>query len=203
MAQTQRILDAVWGAVLGATILGGFVLAGAAPVPVANPHDRDLAALEARARALPAMSSIYLPPQGDGYMAEAILLQRVVENVMNVDVRYEPFGDELAGEAGFTDLDPRVPPAVHIDKALSWNARLEVLAHEAGHRLQPPTLPGPSSESEVFAQAVSYLVCLEFNRNTLEVSASYLALHKSALHVLTDQRKEIEYAVIVLTGGLK
>lgn len=202
MARISQTLNAVWGFILGATTMVGVWLMITTPA-YHNSHDLALARLEARARQLPAMSSIYIPPQGDGYMAEAILLRRVVENVMNVGVRYEAFTDEQAGEAGYTNLDPQAPPVVHIDRDLGWTARLEVLAHEAGHRLQPPTLSGPSSESEVFAQAVSYLVCLEFNRDTLEVSASYLAIHKAALHVLTDNRKEIEYAVTVLTSGLK
>jgi hypothetical protein len=204
MAQTRRILDSVWGVIVGFTVAMGIVVAMGPPsTTVPNSHSQDLAALEARTRQLPALSAFYQPLTDDIYQREALLVERVVMHVLNVHVLYDKFGPDMAGVSGYTDMSPRAPLSIHIDAALRWTARLEVLAHEAGHRLAPPALQGPTSESEVFAQAVSFLVCGDLGHDTLQSSASYLAVHKGGLSVLTNDRKEIEYAVTVLVGGLK
>jgi hypothetical protein len=204
MAQTQRIHDSLRGVVVGLTMAMGFIVALGLPNATApNTHSQDLAALEARTRTLPALSAFYQPLPDDNYKREALLVERVIMHVLNVHVLYDKFGPDMAGVSGYTDMSPRAPLSIHIDSALRWTARLEVLAHEAGHRLAPPALQGPSSESEVFAQAISFLVCKDLGHDTLESSASYLSVHKGGLGILTNDQKEIEYAVTVLVSGLK
>lgn len=183
--------------VFSLTVFALFVLVALTPLVIERPP---LVQLEHRARQIPALHTIYMVPTDDNYHFAALRLQAIVENVMGVEVRYIDIDDPDL--AGWTMLNPSAPRAVQIDKALKGTARLEVLAHEAAHRLQPPVFAPTSSESEVFAEAVSFLVCRVYGHDDLETAATYLAIHKGGLHVLTDYRLEIDYAVTVLSGGM-
>ncbi len=157
--------------------------------------------LENRTRQIPALHTVYMAPMDDDFFYATIRLQNTVQQVLGVAVDFTEMDD--ASLAGWTQLQPSAPRAVHVDNQLHWTARLEVLAHEAGHRLQPPVFAPTSSESEVFAEAVEFLVCRAYGHDTLEISANYLAVHKGGLHVLHDYRMEIDYAVAVLTAGAR
>lgn len=159
-----------------------------------------LTRLERHARAVPALHMVYMEPQDDDFFYQTKQLEAVVQEVLGVEVNYISL--ENTGLAGFTAFGPKAPRAVNIDEKMHWTARLEVLAHEAGHRLAPPPIQIPGSESEVFAEAVSFLVCRAFGHDNLNTSATYLSIYKDGLHVLHDNRMEIEYAVTVLTGGM-
>jgi hypothetical protein len=154
--------------------------------------------LEHRTRSIPMFHAVYVPPAGDEFMGQALVLQGIVETVLGVQVIYEPITED--DMVGWTKIGPGIR-AVHVEAGIGWTGRLEVLAHEAGHRLQPPVFDAKSSESEVFAETVSFLVCRVYGHDTLEKSANYLAVHKGGLHVLRDYRQEIEFAVAVLSGG--
>jgi hypothetical protein len=156
--------------------------------------------LEHRTRQIPALHTIYMAPTDDAYAMQAARVATIVENVLGVQVNFIKMDDPDL--AGWTMLQGTAPRAVNIDQGLHWTARLEVLSHEAAHRLQPPVFPPSSSESEVFAEAVSFLVCRAYGHDSLEISANYLAVHKGGLHVLHDYRMEIDYAVAILTAGI-
>lgn len=178
------------------------VAMGAATIATFPQNIDPLRQLEARARAIPALHTSNSVPVDDRYQEQLIRTETVVQFVLGVHIIYMDI-DEAEGILGFTMLDTKQPRAVVVDSKLHATARLEVLAHEAGHRLQPPVWDSNTSESEVFAQAVSYLVCLSYGHDTLDSSAAYLAVHKGGLHVLTDYKLDIEYAVMVLSGGTR
>ena len=64
---------------------------------------------------------------------------------------------------------------IQIDSALSWDERYTVLAHEAGHTLQPLRLT--EQQAEVFAESVSLVLCHDGVRE----HARYLANLKADL----------------------
>lgn len=154
--------------------------------------------LEDRTRELPAMATLYIAPLDDNFAPQTLRLETVVEFVMGVQVNYVDI--EEPGLFGFTQLKPNVHE-VNVLKTLHQTARLEILSHEAAHRLQPPTI-STDSDSEVFAESVSFLVCRVAGHDDLERASVYLAVHKGGLHVLRDYRQDIDYAVMVLTGGM-
>lgn len=165
------------------------------PVPQLAPLDQ----LEARTRTLPAMAQVYSAPTDNMFSAQTVRLETVVQFVLGVQVNYIDIGDPDL--YGWTNTNPRKPRAVNISKSLKQTARLEILSHEAGHRLQPPTIEA-TVDSEAFAEAVSFLVCRAAGHDTLEKASVYLAVHKGGLHVLKDYRIDIEYAAMVLSGGM-
>ncbi len=87
---------------------------------------------------------------------------------------------------------------IQVDESLDWTARLMVLAHEAGHLMEPDSLN--KVEGEVFAEAVGYLVCRHYGLDDPQAHARYLASYKSGFHVFEDWALEIDYAVRVLTS---
>jgi hypothetical protein len=179
--------------------IGLMVIPSAAVVALDAARD-PLDKLEQRTRQIPALHTAYLAPTDDAFAVQAARVETVVENVLGVEVKYTEIND--LPFAGYTQMQPGAPRLVTIDSRLHWTARLEVLSHEAAHRLEPPVWSPNSSESEVFAESVSYLVCRKLGHDTLEISANYLAVHKGGLHVLKDYRLEINYAVAILTAGI-
>lgn len=88
---------------------------------------------------------------------------------MGWQVTYEP--DLLErGVYGYTNLDDRT---IHIERSLSWNTRLAVLAHEGAHTLEPGRLS--RAQAEVFAECVAALVA----RDGYAEHARYLATLKA------------------------
>jgi len=81
-----------------------------------------------------------------------------------------------AGAYGRTIYQPH---KIIIERALHWNERYLVLAHEAGHALSPAYLR-QEPESEVFAEAVANLVC----RCGYRENARYLASARGSLSTL-------------------
>lgn len=88
-------------------------------------------------------------------------------------------------------------PAVHliaIDEALSWDDRYSVLAHEAGHVLQPGYLDYDAGE--VFAESVATLVT---TNHRFREHARYLASLKGAFIVtVAAEWQAIYHAAAVL-----
>ena len=62
-----------------------------------------------------------------------------------------------------------VQHVIYVDRSLYWNARFAILAHEAGHTMQPSWLN--QEEADCFAESVSALVA----RDDLRSHAHYLA----------------------------
>lgn len=104
-------------------------------------------------------------------------------------------GNGPDGAGGYTILEKRL---VFVDPAYSWNARLVVLAHEAGHVLQPVHLTEP--EGEVFAESVGYLVLRHFGAGNVKAHGHYLAQYKSGLYIIRQYDREIRRGARVLTG---
>lgn len=137
---------------------------------------------------------------GDGYRFErandqfwnAIQVGSIINQDLGGRIAFQWLGPGMAG-----DTDP-ITRKVRINSALSWNERLATLAHEGAHLLEPNNLD--HADSEVFAEAVAYLVCRSFGLDRVEDHARYLAGHKSGLHVLIDYRREIERAARILEG---
>lgn len=143
--------------------------------------------LEREARSFSAWEQSYDAPTGSDRAGEYGRLARVIAVVLGAEVREQAIGQV----AGYTIRQERL---IVIDSSLSTNAKLEVLAHEAGHLLQPPGVEG--DDGQVFADAVSFLVT---GRNS-RTYARYLAGHKASLHVLKTYRREIKWAAKVLEG---
>lgn len=79
-----------------------------------------------------------------------------------------------------------------LDADLSSCGRVEVMAHELAHLLGP-RFTGQRAASEVFADAVSYLVAREvLPTDPLPRYARYLAGYKHGLTVLDLYRREID-----------
>ena len=106
------------------------------------------------------------------------------------EVSYQPRlslnGQEVYG---LTDPGPRI---VLIDARLHWNARLAVLAHEAGHIMSPMGLT--REQGEVFAESVGALV----SHDGLREHARYLADVKAEVLVMAIFWRDIYRAAAVL-----
>ena len=126
-------------------------------------------------------------PVGNSREQEYRRLQRLAWMVLGVQVQ----ASATPGVAGLASREARI---IAIDPTLSPNAALQVLAHEAGHILQPDGLS--KAEAEVFADAVAYLV----TGDDVHVYGRYLAGSKQGLGVLKTYRREIEWAATVLSG---
>lgn len=81
-------------------------------------------------------------------------------------VKYAPIEGDVFGE---TFPDRR---AIVIEDRLHWNARYAVLAHEAGHTLQPAW--ATRNQGEVFAECVAALLA----QDGLREHARYLAKYR-------------------------
>lgn len=91
---------------------------------------------------------------------------------------------------GATDKEEHT---VQLEAELKWDARLAVLAHEAGHILQPHWVN--HEQEEAFAEAVATLV----SRDGFREHARYLSRHKLALlTVLLTETSAIYHAAAVL-----
>lgn len=92
-----------------------------------------------------------LSPQNDRYWDAQDLMQRLQAH--GYRVTFEPDLITTQGAYGFTDPHDF---SIHVDQSLSWNSRLAVLAHEAGHTLQPARRT--QGQREAFAESVAMLV---------------------------------------------
>lgn len=73
---------------------------------------------------------------------------------LHYDVTYQRDLNYMGSKVfGLTDTNAH---HIYIEEDLHWNDRFAVLAHEAGHTLQPGYLD--RQEGDVFAESVSYLV---------------------------------------------
>jgi hypothetical protein len=161
------------------------ILACAFSLCSTDPLDR----LERQASSLTFWQQSYDAPVGDSRLQDFLRLQRLAVSVLGVKLQ-AGVPDGIAGLTAFTE-DGRV---ISLDPTLSPNAAYQVLAHEAGHVLQPTGLS--KQEAEVFADAVSMLV----TGDNVHVFSQYLAGSKSGLGVLRIYRKEIRWAATVLRG---
>lgn len=108
-------------------------------------------------------------------------------------IAYHPATADL----GMADIELR---AIFIHPSLSLNGRLQVLAHEGGHFLQPMSAWGDLAVSQVFAQLVSHGVCRYYGLTDELMFANYLAGYKHALASERYLRRDIQFAVEALTG---
>jgi hypothetical protein len=148
-----------------------------------DPLDR----LEHQTQSITYWQQSYDAPVGNSREQDFYKLQRLVVTVLGVRLQ----AGTPDGIAGATAREERI---IAIDPTLSPNAGLQVLAHEAGHILQPEGLT--KAEGEVFADAVSMLV----TGDNVKVFSHYLAGSKSGLGVLKIYRREIYWAANVLSG---
>lgn len=80
--------------------------------------------------------------------------------------------------------------------------RLEVLAHEAAHHLEPEALRSFSDEKDqLFADVVSTLVMRKFGIDNLAVAVKYMALYREWVGETRKWEREIREAVEKLTEG--
>jgi hypothetical protein len=149
-----------------------------------NPLDK----LERQASELTYWQQSYDAPTGSSREQDLLKLARLVETALGVQVQQ---AGAPPGTAGVSSRQHRI---IALDGTLSPNAKLQVLAHEAGHILQPEGLT--KAESEVFADAVALLV----TGDDVHVFSHYLAGSKSGLGVLRIYRREIQWAARVLSG---
>ena len=171
-------------------LIGAIVVVASHPLSDAEALRR----LEARAIAIPVTQAGYHAPISTDRYHDAQRLSRITVRVLGATIAYTK--DGMPG-----DLDGMAVPSarmITINPSLAWDARFQVLAHEAAHVIQPSTLA--TSEAEVFADAVSYLTGRRYGYDDLETIARYLASHKQALSVLRVYATEISWAALVLTG---
>jgi hypothetical protein len=110
------------------------------------------------------------------------------------------------------DLPPEAPYAgiaygqhktILLKPRMSINAKFEVLAHEAGHLLQPPAIEAGSQVGQLFAELVGVEVQKFYGSTTAEkVAAPYLAQMKYAFPAWRWMKRDIAYAVKALTGQI-
>jgi hypothetical protein len=143
--------------------------------------------LERQTQSITYWQQSYDAPVGNSREQDFYKLQRLVVSVLGVRLQ----AGTPDGIAGVTAREARI---IALDPTLSPNAGLQVLAHEAGHVLQPYGLT--KAEGEVFADAVSMLV----TGDNVQIFSHYLAGSKSGLGVLRIYRKEIQWAAKVLSG---
>ena len=110
---------------------------------------------------------------------------------LNYSVRYQK-GLSLMGVPlyGLTNTEEH---SVVIEAGLSWNARYAVLAHEAGHTLQPGW--SDRAQGEAFAEGVAFLV----SKDGCREHARYLSsIRGEALFMLLVEWPSIYHAAAVL-----
>lgn len=144
-------------------------------------------------RATPWIEQTAVVPEGDdAKLAAERLTVRIREQLVAIVV-YSGMED-YGGVLGLTLRNER---HILVHKDLGWNARLVVLAHEAGHLLQPRMLT--DAESEVFVEGVSWLVGRRLHGDFAdEAHRRYLAQYKALLWVWRAYRADILYAVELL-----
>jgi hypothetical protein len=135
----------------------------------------------------------YQPTPGDSMRAPLEALEKRLAD-WGVTVGEIP---PTFGGIGLASAENRT---ILLKPGLSVNARFEVLAHEAGHLLQPPTL-GDQAVAQLFAELVGVGVQKFYGSQTAElVAARYLAQFKYAFAAEKHLRTDIQYAVEALTG---
>jgi hypothetical protein len=137
----------------------------------------------------------YTPTPGDdmaGPLAE--LTTRLEAWGVRVEDLPETPGRPMVGLAS---LEYRV---VQIQRGLSVNARFEVLAHEAGHLLQPPGLQD-RAVAQLFAELVGVGIGKFYGaKHCEEIAAIYLASFKYVFGAEPHLRRDITYAIEAMTG---
>lgn len=131
-----------------------------------------------------------LPPSDNAIGA----LERIAA-ALGVNVVFAP---TLTEEQGALGMFVPAQRQISIDAGLSSVLRMQTLAHELAHVIQPPHLN--HSESEVFAETVAAVVSRRFGVNTLPSSSRYLADHHMALRVAREYHADILWAANVLAG---
>lgn len=91
---------------------------------------------------------------------------------------------------------------IDIEKSVDVNARLEILAHEAGHLFHNGAVS--TSEAEVFAELVGANVLAHYGfPGAKEKSAQYLASYKYGFASLPFVESDIDLAVKALIGQIE
>lgn len=175
---------------LALTFLGSFAVTYFHIEHVNDP----LAKLERQTRRVVYAASGHRAQPGNEAYWDALQMVSTVNVVLGIEAT---FVDD-PGFGGALGVTNRATRTIILRNDLSWNERLGVLAHEAGHVLQPASLD--RVESEAFAEGVAYLVCRGFGRDDVWFHANYLAQYKTGLHTLRDYRREIEWAARLLLG---
>jgi hypothetical protein len=109
---------------------------------------------------------------------------------LGISVEYADLPDGLSGQA--------LGHAIVIDARLEPNARLEVLAHEAGHLFQPESFS--RVEAQAFAELVGADVCARLGFPMHRTSGRYLAAFKNGLAAAVAAKVDRERAVRILLG---
>jgi hypothetical protein len=135
----------------------------------------------------------YIPTDGDSMRAPFLDLAGRLER-WGITIADLP---EQDGAFGRASLEQRT---IWIKRSLSVNAQFEVLAHEAGHLLQPPAL-ADDALSQLFAELVGVGVQHFYGSATAdETGAAYLSQFKYTFGAARAMRHDIDYAVKALTG---
>jgi len=141
---------------------------------------------------VPWMKADYTPSSGDSRTAE---LEDLKQRLFSWGVKIEFIDStQLMGQT------IRAEKLIYLSSTLDVNAQLEVLAHEAGHLLQPISLTPDKAGEEVWAEMVSVGVLKFYGHDGRQTSANYLAAYKSGLSILPFYKKDIELTVKILTG---
>jgi hypothetical protein len=153
-----------------------------------------LSQLESAARATHGLDSNFIRDNGVDQYWNVLKVEHQLRALMGVTVTYEDSGE---GAAGRTYSQLR---RIQVDPDLTWNTRLIVLSHEAGHVIAEDMGLLMQTDHEAFADATAYLVCRRFGYDPLQIMAKHLAMYKGSIHILRDYKAEIEYAAMVITG---
>lgn len=134
-----------------------------------------------------AYKSVYTqPPAGTPACDRALQQLEAVAKARTIVVIYQPMDGGMAGH-GIAAVDAR----------LNACGRVEFLAHELAHLLQPANLA--TAEAQVFADAVSYRYVREMaGYDPRDRYAVYLGQFKNASHIFARYRVEIDATVAIL-----
>jgi hypothetical protein len=146
---------------------------------------------------LPTHTQVHMPGGNDDYW-------RVMELEANLlargwPVKYVPmpprwYGKTCNGPELFGPCMGETDRVLLINESLSWNDRLETLAHEAGHTFEPYGVNFNKGQQEMFAEAVAVLVTGRYRE-----SAHYLAAYRADVLTLLILQGDIYHAVGELT----
>lgn len=126
------------------------------------------------------------PPSGTPACDRALAQLEAVAQARDVTVVYQPMNGGMAGHG-----------MAYVDSRLNSCGRVEFLAHELAHLLQPANLT--PAEAQVFADAVSYRYVREVaGYDPRDRYATYLGQFKNASHIFNRYRAEIAATVAVL-----
>jgi hypothetical protein len=105
---------------------------------------------------------------------------------------------QAGGVWGFNDGNGKI----YLEASLSWDEAFATLVHELGHSLQPDELDG-TDDAQVYAEALSYVVCYRLGLDTKGMSFPYLQDFKNRHRIIQQYSRELDAQATELLAEIR